>query len=578
MAENSKGDDYMSKIVKLLVKNFLGVEELGLAPGKVNILKGPMGSGKTSVIEAIEKSFTNNNRRTEVVRHGSEEATLFIELDSGLEIDRRIRRSRADYLKVRKENEYVPSTERFLRSLVSGEIFRPVEWVGKDIKEQTKSILNMLQIGWTRDNIEGWFGELTCNIDYSRHILQVLKDIEIKYYNDREEINREIRELKTQLTLIAKELPAGYDGEAWRSLKVQDYYNKVREAQQINNWISEARALQENLEARIAALKANGESEKNRLRLKFREQRSDIKDIIELSKAKIERTARSLEGLEVAFKNSLKDIEVQSESEKTELEQELEERIRSLRAEYSEKKAAVDKKAEEERDRLKRELKESREQCQDLIVVNENKISVKEQELLSLDKIETASLEAVEIKVASEIEKEQLKAGKAAEYIRNNDVLDLEPLQKAADEVAEMQSYLRQWDMLLDIRDSKLPSKEKYSAWLSANIDKARTLPAELLKTARMPIEGISVDEQGLIRINGTLIDGLSDGEKLELAMKIAKAQAGELKVICIDKWESLNERARQRFQEEMEKDEFQYFVTVAGDTESEAVEIEKIE
>ncbi len=127
---------------------------------------------------------------------------------------------------------------------------------------------------------------------------------------------------------------------------------------------------------------------------------------------------------------------------------------------------------------------------------------------------------------------------------------------------------------MVDIRDNKLAAKERYSNDLTARIDKARELPGELLKTAKMPIEGISVDAEGFIRINNTLIDGLSDGEKLELAMRIAKAQAGELKVICIDKFESLNPKAQTKLLEEMSSDEYQYFVT---STMSDEFEIEKI-
>ena len=104
----------MSKIKKLNIKNFLGLEELGLDCSKINLIKGPKGSGKSSIIEAIEKTFTNKNRRTEVVRHGTDESTLLIELDNGLEVDRRIRTEKSDYLKCRKEDGAVPSTEKFL--------------------------------------------------------------------------------------------------------------------------------------------------------------------------------------------------------------------------------------------------------------------------------------------------------------------------------------------------------------------------------------------------------------------------------------------------------------------------------
>jgi len=39
------------------------------------------------------------------------------------------------------------------------------------------------------------------------------------------------------------------------------------------------------------------------------------------------------------------------------------------------------------------------------------------------------------------------------------------------------------------------------------------------------------VDGEGQIRIGKTLIDGLSEGEQLQLTFRVAKAQAGELKL-----------------------------------------------
>ena len=104
-----------------------------------------------------------------------------------------------------------------------------------------------------------------------------------------------------------------------------------------------------------------------------------------------------------------------------------------------------------------------------------------------------------------------------------------------------MVGYLRDWDRIAEIRDGSLSSKQAYANELTSKIDKARNLPGELLKTAKMPIDGISVDVEGRVRINGTLIDGLSDGEKLELGNESCKAQCGELKLICMDKWESLD-------------------------------------
>ena len=545
----------MSKISFLKVNNFLGVDELELEPGKVNIFKGPMGSGKTSVIEAIEKTFTNKSRRTEVIKHGEEEATLFVELNDGLEIDRRLRTEKGDYLKVRKSDEGVPSTEKFLRTLVNGNIFRPLDWVNLSVKEQTKSLLSMLEINWSEQDIVNWFGDLVDDIDYSQHILLILKSIEQKYYKIREEVNREVKELNARINALYEELPAEYDGEAWREVKVQEYYAKVSEAQEINRLIDMAKGLQESFNDKVEAIKARGEKQKANITLTYKEHREDINDIIALSNSKIERANNFIDNSNNTLENELNKLDNQLESE-----------YQALLQKYSVLK-----------DEKKREVLAAVEEQKDIIAINNNKIATKEQELRSLDEKEEAEKVAVDEKVANEIEKEEIRIGKASSYLKENTQVDIEPLQAEADYVAEMVGYLRDWDRIIEIRDGILASKQAYSSELTSKIEKARNLPGELLKTAKMPIDGISVDVDGRVRINGVLIDGLSSGEKLRLAMKVAKAQAGLLKLICLDGWEKINEKSQNELLEEMTTDEYQYFVTQVTDTESNEVEIEKI-
>lgn len=545
----------MSKISFLRVNSFLGVDELELEPGKVNIFKGPMGSGKTSVIEAIEKTFTNKSRRTEVIKHGEEEATLFVELDDGLEIDRRLRTEKGDYLKVRKSDEGVPSTEKFLRTLVNGNIFRPLDWVNLSVKEQTKSLLSMLEINWSEQDIVNWFGDLVDDIDYSQHILLILKSIEQKYYKIREEVNREVKELEARIKAIYEDLPAEYDGEEWRTVKIGDYYKKVSEAQEVNRLIDMAKSLQDGFNDKVESIKAKGEKQKANITLTYKEHIEDINDIIALSNSKIERANNFIDNSNNTLENELNKLENQLESE-----------YQALLQKYSILK-----------DKKKREVLAAVEEQKDIIAINKNKIATKEQELKGLDEREASEKLAVDEKVNSEIEKEEIRIGKASSYLKENQPIDIEPLQIEADYVAEMVGYLRDWDRIADIRDGILASKQEYSAELTAKIDKARNLPGELLKTAKMPIDGISVDADGRVRINSVLIDGLSDGEKLELAMKVAKAQCGELKLICMDKWESLDGTAQNKLLEVMTADEYQYFVTQVMNTESNLVEIEKI-
>ncbi len=545
----------MSQISLLRIANFLGIEEQEIKAAKINILRGPNGEGKTSVIEALEKTFTNKSRRTEVVRHGTDEAALYVELDDGLEVNRRIRSDKADYLKIRKADEGVPSTEKFLRDLVNGNIFRPLDWVNLSVKEQTKSLLSMLEIGWSKEDIINWFGELTDNIDYTQHILIILKAIETKYYNDRAEVNREIKELEARIKSIVDDLPAEYDGEEWKDVNVQEYYSKVKEAQDINKWISETKGLQENYNSKVESIKANGENEMSKITLKYKSESQDIKDIIDLSKNRIEKA-----------KEYISSANEKVEIELSKLDNELEAEYQELLQRYAEKK-----------DLKKREILSQAEEQKDLIGINENKIAAKEQELLGLDEKEALEKKAIDEKIEALIEKEKTRIGKASKYLEEHEEIDVEPLQEEANKVQEMVSYLREWNRISEIRDNQLAPKEQYSALLTERINKARNLPGELLKTAKMPIEGISVDENGLVRINETLIDGLSEGEKLELAINVAKAQCGELKVICIDKWEYLDKKSQGKLLNEMCNDDYQYFITEVYSTENGEIEVEKI-
>lgn len=578
----------MSKIKFLRVNNFLGIDEREVEAAKINIFKGPNGKGKTSVIEAIEKTFTNKNRRSEVIKHGEDESTLFVELDDGLSIDRRIREGKANYLKVRQDGKGADSTEKFVNSLVNGNIFRPLDWVNLSVKEQTESLLSMLQIGWSEEDIINWFGELPDNIEYNKHILLILKDIEQKYYKVREEVNREIKELKARIKSIVDDLPAEYDGEKWKSVDIKEYYARVTEAQNVNKLISQAKSLKDNFNDKVESIKSNGEAEKSRITLKYKSEREDIQDTISLANGKIEKANNFIANADHELKLKIKELTNDNTSKINEADSDYQSSLKDLEKEFQERKETLKKVHESHIDTLKNELitsiesskKQSVSQLEeqkDLISINQNKISAKNQELIGLDDKEKLESEAVDSKIESEIEKVKATIGNAAKYLEEHEEVDIEPLQAEADEAQKMISYLRDWDRISEIRDNQLAPKEEYAYNLTSKISKARSLPAELLQTANMPIEGISVDEYSRVRINETLIDGLSDGEKLELAMKVAKAQCGELKVICMDKWESLDKAAQDKLLESMSEDDYQYFVTEVAQTESNDVEVEKI-
>ncbi|MCC5465571.1 AAA family ATPase [Pelosinus baikalensis] len=545
------------KINAIEINKFIGIDILRYNPGNLTVFIGPKGSGKSSALEAVETAVSNTKRRTEVIRHGSDEATIFVKTDTGLEIDRRIRDNKADYLKLRQEGQGIKSTESELRKYVSGDIFRPLDFIDMSPQEQTKIILSMIKMQYSDKEINGWFGEdvdVLSNINTSKHLLQILRDIESAKYKEREEVNREIKSLEIDVKNIEAALPANYNGEEWKVLKVQDYYNKVAEAQKTNNLIAEAERLQTGITDKIESLKTTAEGAKSKIQMKFTEQRQDLKDIIDLSKNKIEKAQNTID----------------SSTSKLTIEQ------HNLTTKMNDEIAAIKEKYANLGIQLVKEINKENTEQQEIISQQNQRIAAKEQEITSLSDLEKQELKAEDTATESAIEKENLRVGTATEWLKNHQVTDIEPLQVEADKVANMQSYLREWDRMLDIRDGKLATKKAYSDTLTNLINVARNKPAELLKQHKLPIDGISVDENSMIRINGTLLDGLSDGEKLEAAFKIALQRMGEMRIIFLDGFEKLNKTEQDKIADICEDNDIQAFVTITKDTESGEFEIKE--
>ena len=531
-------------IKRIEIKNFLGIKELLLSPGKINKVSGDSGTGKTSLIEALEKVFTNRNRRTEVIRHEADEAELFVELDDGLQTTRKVRDGKADYLKVKHDSKAVSSTEGFLKKLINGDIFRPIEFVQKTAKEQTEIILNMLQIDWTVDDIKSWFGEMP-EADYQLHILQILKQIENGYYAERESINREINLLRANIEGIKRDLPPNYNGEEWRVVNLQELYSKLHEAEASNKRLAEAQAIVEGLALRIEDIKVRAATATEGKKLEYGRQRDMLKESI-----------KRLEGNIEAEQLKVNDADQRINAENFRLDNELEQAIERLKLQYQARKQSA-----------KQEILQEVEQAKVFIGEFKEQLLTKQTELANADQHEQKDLDKITDHEASLIKLEEEKSGNAQAVVAELAHIEIEPLKQAADEAARMKEYLREWERMNDIIREKLSPKESRSADLTAKITKARELPKELLKTASLPVDGLSVDKDGNIRIDDTLIDGLSEGESLEFAFKLAKAQAGPLKVICVDGWQNLGSKQREII-EAAKEDDYQYFLleTVEGE------------
>lgn len=314
-------------ISKLILRNALGISELTLRPGQINVFQGKKGTGKTSVLDAIATLFSNKNIRADFVRQGEDDATLYAELSDGSTIDRLKSLKRTDKIDVKKDG-VVSSPETFLKSLFFSEQFRPVSFIEATTKEQNKTLLGLVNINWDMTDIERWFGERPA-VNYDQHILNILDDIQSKngkYYLNREETNRDVRNKKAMAKDILGNVPENYDPEYWEITKLSELFGKVTLAEENNRKIQESEGMAERLELEIGALKG-----------KTAEKKLEIQQDLEKQKIRAASAVQSLREQIEELQESQKDIKekaAQLESYKkdliSDLDVELNEQIHSV--------------------------------------------------------------------------------------------------------------------------------------------------------------------------------------------------------------------------------------------------------
>ena len=109
---------------------------------------------------------------------------------------------------------------------------------------------------------------------------------------------------------------------------------------------------------------------------------------------------------------------------------------------------------------------------------------------------------------------------------------------------------------------------------LTRKIELARELPAKILETATIPVEGLTV-ENGVPLIHGLPISNLSDGELLELCVDITVSKPGQLQIILIDGAERLDKESRDKLYAKCKAKGLQLIATRV--TDSDVLEITEL-
>jgi energy-coupling factor transporter ATP-binding protein EcfA2 len=88
---------------------------------------------------------------------------------------------------------------------------------------------------------------------------------------------------------------------------------------------------------------------------------------------------------------------------------------------------------------------------------------------------------------------------------------------------------------------------------------------ADLVASADLPIPGLTFDDDQFC-LDGCSLDLLSTAQSIRLGVAIARKLAGDLKVICVDGVEALDEKSWEALQKEISGDGFEYILAKVGE------------
>ena len=297
------------KTTKIVIKNLFGIKETELDGRSVEI-SGPKGSGKTSVLDSIRYALTNRSDRDYIVHRGADEGEILIETDTGLSIDRKALPAKsAGTVKVRDGSLLQTRPAEFLSQIFTPLQLNPVEFTQLSRQEKNRVILNLIEFAWDTNWIREQFGEIPQGVDYSKHILEVLHDIQAEngvYFQSRQNINRDIRNKQAFVSDIAKDIPSGYDFDHWNTYPIGEKYRELESLKEQNNVIERARAFRNSHEAKLRGLEGQRDLDIAAIDRKTSEDRTRLTTDIEHLKAEIRLYEERLAGLDERREESVR--------------------------------------------------------------------------------------------------------------------------------------------------------------------------------------------------------------------------------------------------------------------------------
>lgn len=278
------------------INNILGIQSLEFTPGAFNVIKGPNGVGKTSLLEAIKTTIKAEGYDATLIRKGEDKGEVVLVLDNGATLRKRVTASGQSLDMLTPENQKTARPQDAIRRLVDMLSVNPVDFLRATKKDRARVLLEAMPLVADAERLQQISG-LPVTIEEGMHAIQAIQQVHKEVYDLRTGTNRALKEKEAttnQMRNALPEAPGGVHGSedelraelARVEGKGVETLNKInsQESKMIAELSAKKQALRDELQAAIDKLKERASADAAAID-------AEIKDIETRAQAARDKTA-----------------------------------------------------------------------------------------------------------------------------------------------------------------------------------------------------------------------------------------------------------------------------------------------
>src|SRR5438093_1528168 len=116
------------RVAAIHIKNVLGITEAEIRPGRITVIEGKNGAGKSSILESINAVLQGGHDGT-LVRNGSDRGVFFFKQKTAYEITKRITPEKSDVAVKHPEFGKLAKQRTYIDRLCDAFALNPVDFL-----------------------------------------------------------------------------------------------------------------------------------------------------------------------------------------------------------------------------------------------------------------------------------------------------------------------------------------------------------------------------------------------------------------------------------------------------------------